>query len=237
MAVLGVVGASGGVGASTFACALGLAAGRAGMHAAVVDGAAEGGGVQVTAAVEHVAGYRWFDLIDVDGASDGEALLASLPMLAGCAFVSAGPGPGAPVGLGEEVPAEALRSVCGALAEVCGLVVVDWGRPADPVGVLPGDPSAGIVLMARVSARGVADAKAWVDRHPSVQLAGLVARGGRRDVELAAALAAALGQPLLGHLPDEPGVVRAAESGAAPGGRRGPLRRLAENIALAVVPQ
>lgn len=236
MVALGVVGGSGGVGASTLACALGVAAARLGMRAAVLDGAAEGGGVQVTAGVEHLPGHRWADLIEIDGSLDGDRLRAELPAIGECVFVSAGIGPTSPLGMPDEVSVVALRSVFMALAECSDLLILDWGRGGEPVDVTSGrEREPDTILLAQVSARGLADAQVWVHRHPCVRLAGVVTRSERHDPTLAESVAESMALPLLGCLPDERSVRRAADSGLAPGAGRGALHRLAEQLVLAAL--
>ncbi|MBK6885696.1 MAG: hypothetical protein IPH03_04060 [Tetrasphaera sp.] len=129
MTILGIAGASGGLGVSTLTCAIGAAAARLGLVVALVDGQIRGGGLQVTAGVEHEAGHRWRDLLEVDGPVDGQRLLDRLPATGGCAVLSAGRHTEAPVGcLEEEVSDEAFGSVLAGLGSAADLVVVDWGR-------------------------------------------------------------------------------------------------------------
>ena len=60
--VVGVLGASGGLGASTLAVALAVRAGGRYGVAVAVDGDPARGGLDVTACLEHEAGLRWADL-------------------------------------------------------------------------------------------------------------------------------------------------------------------------------
>src|SRR3954470_8144109 len=77
--VLGVIGASGGLGVSSLVVGLAQrAAGQLGATVAV-DAAAGGGALDVTACVEHLPGLRWADLVGAEGAIDGAALLRGLP--------------------------------------------------------------------------------------------------------------------------------------------------------------
>ena len=116
--VLGVIGASGGLGVSTLVVALAVrAAGRVGATVAV-DGAPGGGALDVTACVEHVSGLRWADLGAAEGRIDGAALLRELPA-EGPTRVLAGRGPAPPDAV--------VRAALSGLSEVCGLGVVDLG--------------------------------------------------------------------------------------------------------------
>lgn len=231
MTVLGITGASGGLGVSTLVCALGAATARAGLSGCVVDGEVFTGGLQVTAGVEHEPGYRWRDLGEVDGAVDGGRILARLPAAGGCAVLSAGRHTAAPEGLVEAVlPADAFRSVVSALDAVCDLVVVDWGR-GDPV---PGVAAADVVL-AGLSPRGLADVVAFVARAGGTAYDGVITRSRRADASLAEALGARIRLPLLGQLADDRSVARCVVQGELPGQRaRGPLSRLATTLVNAV---
>jgi len=71
--VLGVVGGSGGVGASTFAAVLAAVTGRA----MLVDLDVVGGGIDVLLGIEDVAGARWSGL-RVGGGRLDPALLANV---------------------------------------------------------------------------------------------------------------------------------------------------------------
>src|SRR5690349_6789560 len=74
-----VLGASGGLGASTWAAAL---AWRMSLHlgeCVLVDGDVCGGGLDMTCGTEHVPGLRWADLSRMRGAASCARLLAALP--------------------------------------------------------------------------------------------------------------------------------------------------------------
>ena len=220
MAIFGITSASGGLGVSTLTCALGAAVVRQGGTAVVVDGTVMHGGLHVTAGVEHEPGYRWRDLVEVDGPVDGERLLGHLPVAAGVAVLSAGRAAGAPDGvLDEDVPPAAFTGVVRSLGRVCDLVVIDWGRSWPVAGV-----GEAWLIVAAVRHREVAGC------------AGVVTRGRRPDSGLASALAGHVGLPLLGELADDRTVARAVERGDLPGERsRGPLARVADALATALV--
>src|SRR4051812_19306479 len=83
--VLGVVGGSGGVGASAFAAVLAAVAGES----LLVDVDAAGGGVDVLLGIEAVDGARWSDLHLAGGRLDASVLLAGLPRWGPCAVLAA----------------------------------------------------------------------------------------------------------------------------------------------------
>jgi anion-transporting ArsA/GET3 family ATPase len=77
--VLGVIGGSGGVGASTFSAALAERAAQEYGHAALVDLDPGRGGVDVLLGIEAVPGARWSGLQLDGGQLDPQALLQGLP--------------------------------------------------------------------------------------------------------------------------------------------------------------
>ena len=94
--VIGVVGARGGAGASTFAAALAHRFARTGATA-LVDLERAGGGIDVVVGIEGAGGLRWPDLVDARGTVDARELAALLPRWGGCAVLSADrTRPGAP---------------------------------------------------------------------------------------------------------------------------------------------
>ena len=229
--VLGVLGASGGLGASTLAAALAVAATRelaaSGLPAAVaVDGALGGGGLDTTACVEHQPGLRWPDLAGVRGEVCGADLVAELPRCAGGARVLAA-APGAPP------PQGVVSSVVQAVRAVAGLVVVDLaGAGAEPGGDGATEPLLdacdAVLLLVGSTPRHLADAVA-ARTHLAARLPDgavlLVVRGGSRSRGLATAMADHLGLALAGCWRDDRRVVLDAERGRAPG--EGPRSGLA----------
>lgn len=225
MTVLGVVSGSGGVGCSSFAAALGVrAAARLG-PVVVVDGDPWTGGLQVTMAAEHLPGHRWAHLVEVDGEVGGERLLERLPEVAGCRVLSGGrSNADLDAVVPESVPAEAFDQVLAGLERACELVVVDWGR-------CPRPGWGACVLLLPVSARGLADAQAWLGRYGRDDLAGLVTRGSSGQRRVALSVAAALDLPLVGHLTGDRRVAAAARRGLPPAvGRGGSVRALADAL-------
>jgi hypothetical protein len=243
--VVGVLGASGGLGASTLTVALALTATRdmGTAHrppAVAVDGVLTGGGLDVTACVEHVAGLRWGDLSGARGEVCGHDLLTELPRVCGAPVLSAAPQAPPP-------PLPVVSSVVDALRSAAGLVVVDlgllWRRPAAEGG--EPDPLLTVcdvvLLVAGATPRHLADAVAATGRLASGRGAGspesdlrLVVRGAPPD--LASALADHLGLPLAARWRDDRRVALDAERGQSPGqGRRAALagvcRRLLGHVA------
>jgi MinD-like ATPase involved in chromosome partitioning or flagellar assembly len=212
--VIGVLGASGGAGASTLAVALGVRAARRLGVTACVDGDLWGGGLDVTACLEHLPGLRWGDLAEASGELDGAALLRALPTQDGIGVLAAGEVP---------VDADVARRAVHALSRLCAVTVVDLGSggvPAAAVGL--GDCCTDLVVLAGTSARQLADgvaAAGRLGRQPQLQTAGLVLRTPRRDRVEPEQVALRLDLPLVTVLPDDSRVDVDADRGRVPGTR------------------
>src|SRR3954468_4077584 len=83
--VIGVVGGSGGVGASSFAAVLAVVAG----DSVLVDLDVAGGGVDVLLGIERMAGARWSGLQLAGGRLAPTALISGLPHWGRCAVLAA----------------------------------------------------------------------------------------------------------------------------------------------------
>src|SRR6478735_4235335 len=155
--VTAVVGASGGLGASTLTLAIGRRLAATGPPAVVVDLDLLRGGLEVTAGVEHLPGRRWDDLRHVQGRVPADGLVSVLPGEEGCAVLSARGG--APPG----VPETAARDVVASLTQGSARVVLDLPLSSP---VLPGVSSSGalVVLVIGLRTRALADADAAVSR-------------------------------------------------------------------------
>jgi hypothetical protein len=222
--VVGLVGASGGLGVSTLAVALAARAGQS-LGVTVCVDAAGGhgarGGLDVTACLEHLPGLRWGDLEDVRGAVDGSAVVQGLPGEGSLRILaSRGPTPH------HDVVSRVVRAVSG----VAALTVLDLGTLEGGL-----DLCTDVVLLAGVSARHLADAAALAASPAVADARGpvprLLLRGPRDDQVTAEEVALHLDLPLVGVLRDDPRV-RADEARARlPGGRaRGALAASADRI-------
>lgn len=217
-AVLGVLGGSGGLGASTLTAALGLAAARAGGPVVCVDGHLGSGGLDVTACVEHQTGLRWGDLAGAKGEIDGQALVSSLPRCGGARVLGAGL-------LGSTAPPDSVvRAVLRALRLEAAVTLLDL--PAGAGGDVFRESCDVLVLLAGVTARHLADAQAATAlAMRSCPEVWLVVRGGPRGGALPESMAAHLDLPLLARWPDDARVALDAERGRPPG--ESPRSRLA----------
>ena len=221
--VLGVIGASGGLGVSTLAVAL---AGRAASHlgaTVAVDGAPEGGALDVTACVEHRPGLRWADLVGAQGRIDGAALLRELPT-DGPVRVLAGRGP--------TPPPEVVRAALSGLGQVCALTVVDLG-----VSTRWADRCTDLVLVVGSTARHLADGAGVAERlHELAVPTSLLLRTRRGDPVSPEEVAVHLDLPLSGTVRDEHRVTLDAERGRSPGSRdSGVLASVVDSLLSAVV--
>ncbi|MGW1892163.1 septum site-determining protein Ssd [Streptomyces sp. NPDC002004] len=223
---VGVVGGSGGAGASTLACALAVTSARAGRRTMLIDADPLGGGLDVLLGAEAVDGLRWPAFTESRGRVGGGALEESLPERHALRVLSWDRGDTV------AVAPEAVRAVLAAARRRGGVVVVDLPRRLDETAaealaqldlgllVVPAE------LRAVAAAGRVASAAAMVlpDLRVVVGAAsgrreGLGGLGGDETARL-------LGLPLVGEVPPEPGLVAAQEAGAPPGADpRGPLAR------------
>lgn len=218
--VIGVVGTSGGVGASSLAVALALLASRRFGVCAAVDADLRGGGLDVTACLEHLPGLRWPELSTVQGDVDGAALVRALPAEGALRVLGA---------RGQPVPEDVVLAAIAGLSVVCPVTVVDVGARLDR---LPARSD--VVVVSGVSARQLADAAVAVPRVLDAVAGGvhLLLRGGRRDVEVAEEVAHHLDLPLLGILRDDARAAGDAHRGGMPGARRGSALAVAAGLVL-----
>ncbi|MEU9202416.1 septum site-determining protein Ssd [Streptomyces sp. NPDC048332] len=218
---VGVIGGRGGSGASTLACALAVTAARSGRRTMLIDGDPLGGGIDVLLGGERAEGMRWPDFAHSKGRVGGGALEESLPALHGLRVLSWGRDDWV------VIPPQAMQAVLGAARRLGGVVVVDLPRRVDEAVaealaqldlgllVVPGE------LRAVAAAKRVASMAGMVLGDLRVVARGPYASG--LDDQW---VAQAMGLPLVGELPLEPGLLAEQDTGEPPGGSpRGPLAR------------
>jgi hypothetical protein len=181
--VIGVLGGSGGIGASSFAAVLALV-GNVGF---LIDLDVSGGGIDITLGIEHEAGARWSGIQLSGGALDPETLADGLPRVGPCAVLAADT---------PELDGAAVEQVLEVAAE-SGPVVVDLPRHPCPERAAALPHVSFVVLVARGDVAGLVAAHTTVRGLPEIPL-GLVLRRGPIAAGAAATL---IGAPLLGELP------------------------------------
>lgn len=220
--VVGVLGASGGLGVSSLAVAVGLRACARFGATVCLDGDGVGGGLDVTACLEHLPGLRWPDLEAAQGQVDGAALLRALPAEGSLRVLAAR----------AAAPSEdVMAATLAALAELCPVTVVDLGRSLRLV-----DRCTHVVLVSGMSARQLADAAALaplvLERSPDVRLA---LRTARRDPMQPEVVASLLDLPLATVLHLDARAVTDADRARMPGARdSSALARAAEDVVSAM---
>jgi secretion/DNA translocation related CpaE-like protein len=216
---LGVIGGSGGAGATTFACALGQVAGRAG-PAVVVDADPLGPGADRVLGLDLVDGVRWDSLGQATGRLSARALRDSLPRRDGVAALSwyAGAQP-------RSLQAFAVREVLSAARRGHDLVVVDLPRGPDPLVEEVASRCDQVLVTIVPSVPGVAAAVRLCGRFPDPGALGLVVRGPGIEDD---ALTKLIGSPVLVRMSDQRGLEEAIDLGFGPvRSSRGPLGRAA----------
>jgi secretion/DNA translocation related CpaE-like protein len=224
--IIGVVGGSGGVGASVLTAALAVRAAGAGLIPVCVDGDRLGGGLDVTLGIEQERGVRWPDLAGARGRIDGAELLRRLPSVDGVAVLS--------FDRSRDVPlaAETVREVLLALSVAADTVVVDLPRPDHEVFAALAPSVDAMVLLAGSGIRDLAGASAiaghLIGACPDVWL---VLRTSGRGTHFADTVAGALDLPLLAVVREEPSLAADVLHGIPPGSSaRGALAAAADAV-------
>lgn len=173
--------------------------------------------------LEHLEGMRWPDVETADWATPSPAGPVQVVSLPGAEHVHVLSGAG-------EHPCEwrLVHDVIEALAAPADhVLVVDCG-PRPPVDLLSNLDL--IVVLARTTARGAADAAALLVATPlSRTSAVLVTRAPGRDRH-GAALARELRLPFLAHMPDDSAVRRHEREGVPPGILRSAVDTVADEV-------
>jgi len=194
MAVIGVVGGSGGVGASSFAAVLAWVS-----RAVLIDLDAVGGGIDVLLGIEAVPGARWSALRLGGGVLDPALLCAGLPRW----------GP-VPV-LAADVTVNPHAQEVVSAASRAGPVVLDLGRAASPVRDETAALCSLIVAVVGRDVRSLVAAQAVLTSLPDVPV-GLVLTAGVVPV---GQIRRFLSGPVLGVLRRPPGLSARGPSRAA----------------------
>jgi len=214
--VVGVVGGSGGAGATTLACALGQVAARSG-DTVVIDCDPLGPGLDRVLGLDRNDGFRWDALCQTTGRLSARALRDALPRRGRLGVLTWYAGTSA------TLQAFAVREALSAARRGHDVVVVDLPRTPDPL-VDEVVSRCDLVLIATVATvSGVASAARLCARHQGRTGLGLVLRGDRlHDHEVAAAT----GVPVLASVPHQRSLAESVDLGLGPvRNQRGPLGR------------
>ena len=221
-----MLGASGGLGASTWSAAL---ARRLSLHlgeCVLVDGDVRGGGLDMTCGTEHVPGLRWPDLARLRGTTSCSRLVAALPR-GEVPVLSAG-------GHGGAVPDSVILDVVASMRGVVP-VVVDVPRLASVARPLIGLAEA-VHVVSGLQARQLADTETLICDVGEIAGPGLglVTRSSGGIAPELDEVVEHLGAAHLVHLRTDARVHRDGERGEWPG-MRGALRDSADRVALDLV--
>ncbi|MGB3763639.1 MAG: hypothetical protein WA966_10470 [Ornithinimicrobium sp.] len=120
--VIGVVGASGGLGATTLCAALAMRTAMARGRSLLIDAHPRGGGIDIHLGLDTEVGLRWPDLVSVRGAVETAEVVAGLPSVEGCTVLSWDRRPGFALG------ADGVH-LTRALTATSGICVIDLPGP------------------------------------------------------------------------------------------------------------
>ncbi|MDP3893999.1 septum site-determining protein Ssd, partial [Nocardioides sp.] len=217
---IGVIGGSGGAGATTFACALGETATRSGASL-VVDLDPCGPGVDRVLGLETHDGIRWDALQQTTGRLSARSLREAVPARRGLGVLTWGPT------RAEPVPVFAVREALSAARRGFDVVVVDLPRQVDPMVEEVVARCDQMVVVTVPTLGGVAAAARLVDRLGARQAAHVV-RGAGLD---GAGVSRVTGLPVLATMRDQRGLDEAIGLGAGPvHSSRGVLARTAAEV-------
>lgn len=224
--IIGVVGGSGGVGASVLTAAIAVRAAQAGLRPVCVDGDRLGGGLDVTFGIEQERGVRWPDLAGARGRIDGGELLPRLPSADGVSVLSFDRARDVPLG------AEIVQEVLRALSVAADVVVVDLPRPDHEIFAAMAPSVDAMVLLAGSGIRDLAGASAIAEH---LVLTGtdvwLCLRTSGKGSHFADTVAGALDLPLLAVVREESSLTTDVLHGIPPGSSaRGALAAAADAV-------
>lgn len=215
--VVSIVGGSGGVGASTLAVALALAARRRGLRPLLFDADPLGGGLELVLGAERAEGLRWHDLGTTRGRLSAGSLADVLPVHHGVSVLSWTRGSRSP--LPDSVPSVLTAAVRG-----FDLLVADVPRHLDAHGVDIAGRSLLTLLVVAEEIAAVSAARQVLARvrevSPAVALVTVSRQGGIGHL----AVADALEVPVLVRHRHDRRIRGAVDRGLGPGRSRSARR-------------
>lgn len=218
--LVGVVGGSGGAGASTLAAGLARVAAYD-APSLLVDADPHGPGLDRLLGMEEESGVRWTELERTTGRLGGAALREAVPRRDGVGVVTWYSGPQG------TLQAFAAREVVAAAVRGHGVSVLDLPRTGGDLVEELAARCDRLVLVVRPSLTGVASAARVAGRFGSERIQ-VVVRGSGVDVS---AIADAVGSPVRWEMPEQRGLTENVDLGLGPlRGRRGPLFRTCRDV-------
>lgn len=220
--VIGVIGGSGGAGATTLACALGQWAARSG-PSVVIDCDPQGPGLDRMLGVERREGFRWDALCQTTGRLSARALREALPRRGDLGVLS-----WYVDGRVQSLQAFAVREALSAARRGHRTVVVDLPRSPDPLIDEVAARCDEILVATSASVVGVAGAARMRARFADHAAPAVVLRG---ESISAADVQRVVGLPVRTQMRDQRGLGEAVDLGLGPlRSSRGPLARAAARI-------
>jgi len=217
--VVGVVGGSGGAGATTLACAL------AQWHAArgptlLVDGDPLGPGVDRLLGLEGRGGVRWEGLAETAGRLGARALREGVPRDGALGVLTW-------AGVRRRLDVPTARRMLDAAVRGHELVVLDLARHCGPSLVELVDRCDDLLVVTPATVPGLAATARLVAHLGCAGRAGLVVRpGGVGDADAARVT----GLPVVATLGEQRGLAASVDRGLGPLSARGPLARAARDL-------
>lgn len=219
--VIGVVGARGGVGASSLAVVLARCCADAGLSVGLVDLDLDRGGIDVLLGIEDEPGVRWADISDERGGFAPAEFSASLPVWRGVRVLSSDL---------RSLQLQPQDEALAALADAHDVLVLDLPRAQAHHGSAGGRWGDTLLMLAACDVQSATGAQALAQSLGGLDVR-LIARGPAPGGLAPAEVATACGLPLLIEMAQERSLTAALERGIAPGDhRRGPLVRGAREI-------
>jgi secretion/DNA translocation related CpaE-like protein len=218
---VGVIGGSGGAGASTFACALGQVAAR-NASAVVIDADPLGPGVDRVLGLDDHDGIRWDALCQTTGRFSGRSLRDALPRRGRLGVLTWHAGPQG------SLQAFAVRNAVAAAQRGHETVVLDLPRVIDPLVEELVARCDRVFVLTVPTVAGLASAVRLCARFRDPRPLRLVLRGERVD---AAAVTRLTTIPVVAQMPDQRGLEESIDLGFGPvRSVSGPLGRTALGV-------
>jgi secretion/DNA translocation related CpaE-like protein len=228
---IGVIGGSGGAGATVFAAAMAQMASAAG-RTLLVDADPIGAGVDRVLGLEDSDGIRWDSMLQTTGRLSSRSLREALPRSGQLSVLTW------PTDRPASLQAFAMREVLSAGRRGFDAVVVDLPRHRDSVIDEAISRCDHVVLVSTLTVPGVTAAARVAHRLPqTTPTRHLVTRGSRAGVN-PEAVSRLLRIPLAAAMGDQRGLDEAINLGAGPArSRRGTLARAARSVSTSLLQQ